>query len=389
MINRWDRKKRAGFTIIEIMIFLAISGILIIGVIAGSGVITARHRYNDSVQNLTELLRSQYSAVINTQIADRTLGDVSSTACLGPSLTDVTSGWQVDINKFAYFYNPDGTLKRDTAADAGRGRTNCLVYGLMMTFGGNNGGTIQVSPLIGRDITADLEADRDLSDLELLQLSGADNLAVSFQNFTFGSSPGTGSLQFNNPDNMRCWVRSVGGSYSYNLEWGASVQAPPDEDGNRHALSATVLIFRSPKNGAIRTFVHHGFIGPSDGWSFSAAEINDQNGGRGLSLAGDALNPAGGSCNGNLNTGSSDTGFNFWREASINDRFTAEDASGNPYFSDEDPLILCVESDDIFALNGQRRMIRIAADGRSSSAVELVNLDSMFDETDNPTGNKC
>ncbi len=58
---------RAGFTIIESMLFLAISGLMIVGVIAGAGVSINVNRYKDSTTSLDAYLQGQYDKTINVQ----------------------------------------------------------------------------------------------------------------------------------------------------------------------------------------------------------------------------------------------------------------------------------------------------------------------------------
>ena len=359
MKNRWDRKERSGFTIIEVMIFLAISGVLIVGVIAGSSVIVSRHRYNDSVQDLTQFLRGQYSAVINTQIFPRD----SDISCI-LDVNTVMSGGQVDYGKLGQYFDIDGNSIDAHDSTTGRGRTNCLVYGMAITFGGNDGNTIQMSPLVGRDVANDPDIDNK-SDLELLKESGVNNLRVVFRNF---SNNGT---RINGVD---CFVQTVGGSFTRNLEWGATIQETSNDDT---ALRATLLIFRSPRDGAIRTYVHPGPF-TSNGAVVDFSTINGENGGNGRGLK----TNNNGNCNGDLRN-DLNNGYNtLIQQGSINNYL--EDG----VFVRED-LIICVGSRDVFALNGQRRMIRVKADGRNSSAVELVDLDSEHDPLTNPEGNQC
>lgn len=60
-------KKRKGFTLVEVVLFLAVSAMLFVGIIAGTGNSLQQQRYNDSVQNFVEFLRSVYSQVSNPQ----------------------------------------------------------------------------------------------------------------------------------------------------------------------------------------------------------------------------------------------------------------------------------------------------------------------------------
>ncbi len=59
------RLNNSGFTIIETMLFLGISGLLIFGVMAGVGSSINAQRYRDSVVSLQSILQKQYSEVAN------------------------------------------------------------------------------------------------------------------------------------------------------------------------------------------------------------------------------------------------------------------------------------------------------------------------------------
>ena len=58
-------KNRRGFTLIEVSLFLALSGFLMMGLIAGSNISISRQRYNDAVNSFSEFLRTVYSDVLN------------------------------------------------------------------------------------------------------------------------------------------------------------------------------------------------------------------------------------------------------------------------------------------------------------------------------------
>lgn len=69
--------KRFGFTLIEISLFLAITGLLFVGIIVGTGNSIAQQRFTDSVQSFAELLRSIYSEVSNPQSVGEGRSDVA------------------------------------------------------------------------------------------------------------------------------------------------------------------------------------------------------------------------------------------------------------------------------------------------------------------------
>jgi len=355
MTSRDNRRRHTGFTIIEVVIFLAISGVLTVGILAGASTTVARYRYNDSVQSLAQFLRSQYSAVLHPQIPER--AGVSDNICLGLSPSSLLSGGKIDTTRLREHLRPT------SGSGAGnRGRTDCLIYGRVITFGGSNGEIISTSPLIGLDIfqlarnpSLNINID-ELDDFDFLELSGANNLTVSYEDIAYNTH--------GNITNLNCYVRTPNGSSTHLIEWGARTRIVDPNNGNESS-SGVMLIFRSPIDGAVRTYVFPRAL-PS---ATDLSAINSMNGGKGMGLQ----NPGNGTCNGNV-TGNSNNGYAMLQSSGIN-------AHLNRFRGGNIDLTICVDSDDTFAYGQQRRMIRIRANGRNSSAVELVDMDS--------TENRC
>ena len=106
------RNKQHGFTLVEVSLFLAITGLLFVGIITGVQNSMFQQRYNDSVQSFAEFLRSIYSQTSNVQNSN------------------------------------------------GNGRSNRVVYGRLVVFGetnkldgstSNNDGTVFAYDVIGKE----------------------------------------------------------------------------------------------------------------------------------------------------------------------------------------------------------------------------------------------
>lgn len=60
-------KNRHGFTIIEVVIFLAITSIIFMAIILGTRNVMSRQRYNESTQNFADFLRGVYSKLTSIE----------------------------------------------------------------------------------------------------------------------------------------------------------------------------------------------------------------------------------------------------------------------------------------------------------------------------------
>ena len=95
--------KKRGFTMIEVALFLAITGALFAGVTVGVQNSIFQQRYNDSVQNFAEFLRASYAETMNVQ-------------------------------------------------GVGEGRSNTIIYGKLIVFSAENGrNNITKYDLVGKD----------------------------------------------------------------------------------------------------------------------------------------------------------------------------------------------------------------------------------------------
>ncbi len=90
-----------GFTVIEVTMFLAISGLLLLMVLIGTGSMAARQRFSDTTDSLQVYFQSQYDEVVNGVNSRNTGG----TEC-------------------------------NSLGDSTPGRSNCLLLGKLLTIDG-------------------------------------------------------------------------------------------------------------------------------------------------------------------------------------------------------------------------------------------------------------
>jgi type II secretory pathway pseudopilin PulG len=101
-------KTQTGFTIIEVMLFLAITGMLAGAILVGSGVAIGQQRYRDSVGSLQSYIQQQYDKVANVT-------------------NDRDKAWTCDSN---------GNVVQTDSASGGeaRGTSDCVVLGRLVTI---------------------------------------------------------------------------------------------------------------------------------------------------------------------------------------------------------------------------------------------------------------
>lgn len=180
-----------GFTIIETMLFLAITGLLMAGILATAGTSVNLQRYNDSVRSLQNRLKKVYNDTINVS-NDRN----SSQACSkGSNAINIVN------------------------AQSNVGQSDCVLIGKYITNSNSNlnNTTITVSDVLGY-------YDENTT-------SGTD--VADFKNYLFTIYPGSQD--------------------SYSLEWGSSIYSLTSS--NSQSSNFSILVLRSPISGLVKTFV--------------------------------------------------------------------------------------------------------------------------------------
>ena len=185
------KRLRQGFTLVEISLFLAITGVLFIGIITGVQNSMFQQRYNDSVQSFAEFLRSIYSQTSNVQ-NPRTNGGQSTDKAIYGRL--VVFGESKDL---------EGNNAKDGAIFA---------YDVIGNISGTYSGEVKTA----------------LQSLEL-------NVFVT------KTDPTDGSVEYEFAGNVE----------EYKPRWGAGIQVAEDFS----SFTGAILVVRHPRSGSIFTLV--------------------------------------------------------------------------------------------------------------------------------------
>lgn len=145
--NQASQAKRSGFTVIEVMLFLAVTGMLLLGVLGGTYASISAQRYNDSVRSFAEFLRQSISEVISPE-----------------SIGAITS--------------PDNYI--------GGNSDDYAIYGKVLSFGADEGRTVYTATLVGSpDIpTGDMTFTQELSKVGAKMFCGDDTHESSVMSYT-------------------------------------------------------------------------------------------------------------------------------------------------------------------------------------------------------------
>lgn len=143
---------RAGFTIIETMLFLAVTGLLIAGMVGGTGNSLKTQRYKDSVSSLESKIKEQYSNINNVD-------------------NEHDTSWSCDAN---------GIVK-NVADGTYRGQSNCVILGKLITYNGSLKNTFNISTVTG---VAPSTEGSTLNDVDIFNTTGYNIKASKLADFT-------------------------------------------------------------------------------------------------------------------------------------------------------------------------------------------------------------
>lgn len=361
---------RRGFTLLEVLLFLAISALIFAGIMMGATTSIARHRYNDSVQEFVDFMRIAYDDVIYTH-------NTRLIASGGPDYCSLTSIVENGVHlRFDGTEWLGGFPYGQNYAAGYRGRSNCSIYGRLITFGeddqDNTAYEYAVAGIYLDDPSTALPSTAG-TDETIYALSAVNNSNTATGYVSKGTYADVISMRVKDwqiDDGFAsigipavCKITAADASYNFDtdgeetatsfpLRWGATFETP---DGQ--PFRGSLLIVRSPIDGLVHTYFLDRPI--------NARRVIENDDGR--YTIDDCV-------------GKSSTIKGLYNHAK------SEGSLLSPYLNQfrKQTVDICIDSDDARAVNGRRRNIRIADDGHNASSVELVAADD-----DSAEGNRC
>ncbi len=157
----------SGFTILETMLFLAITGVMIVALLVGVGTSINIQRYRDSVTSLKALLQSQYSSIENVQ-------------------NSRDNNWRCD------------STARTTQSGALQavGQSDCIIIGRYIELNGNN---VKIAAVTGFENTSIARSGDDVNIIKTVYTLGLSTVIQDQKTLEWGTTiawpvgTGTGS----------------------------------------------------------------------------------------------------------------------------------------------------------------------------------------------------
>lgn len=204
-----------GFTIVEVSLFLALSSVIMLGIIFATNASVSRQRYNDSANNFADFLRGIYSSVIDVQHSE---------------------------------FIEDGSGKSGTA-----------IYGKLITFreAGNNTDTIYVYDVVGNAVSAAKGAS--------LGSNAKDALKDSAVSAEISTSPGVyyNRTSYNIPWEAKLEKPNVPDPSGGEATLNCPEITPGDTTIPGGCVVGAVLIVRSPSSGSVYTYASSNQFNPN------------------------------------------------------------------------------------------------------------------------------
>ncbi len=270
-------KAKSGFTLLEVVLVVAISTLLFMSVVIGIGSRIATGRYETASTEIADYLRDVYTVALNTENAREGI-EGAREYCTIYGATNLSETATPKTGK-QLFTNNTVNSSNVTAEDVEPGRTNCAIYGKALYFGAKDG-KVHVFDVVGDVVTNDLKKmivdGKEVETTELKQIENKEDILDQLEEVRadiFAAIPDLNNNINNFNATMACKLSPAAAQTTYEPNWGALFKTA-NFGGNTSRNSGDdfvgmVMIVRSPASGNVHTFFYESPSSTSaDGWQF-------------------------------------------------------------------------------------------------------------------------
>lgn len=381
------KKTKTGFTLLEVILVVAIATLLFMSVVIGIGSRIATSRYETASSEIADFLRDVYTSALNTENARSDIQGARQ-YCTIYGATDLSDDVvNPEIGK-QLFKNSDKLTSGEIAVeDVTHGRTDCAIYGKAMYFGAKDG-KIHIFDVVGDAVDNVLKkmkvGGKEVETTELKQLEGKTTLQqLEYVHADiFAAVPDVGSDLNENirGSNANCRISPAGAKTTYEPNWGALFKTANNFGGsdriNKENFVGMAMIVREPASGNVQTFFYESADSSEDWSGFLATGSNWE----------DVFDLAGESSLGSCGVfDKNDPAYTEFTER-YSPVFLMKEQEKKKEDEDENDIPentgFCVGSDDFYvAISNVRKYIQFYPGGQNASAIKLIESD---DKEENP-----
>ena len=275
------KKTKPGFTLLEVILVVAIATLLFMSVVIGIGSRIATGRYETASTEIADYLRDVYTVALNTENTREGIEGARNYCTLYGAVDKSEAADKTNTGK-KLFVNNAVTSADVSETDVNPGRTNCAIYGKALYFGTKDG-KVHIFDVVGNVVTNNLLKDEKgeyTNDTELKQIENKPILEQLdyVRADIFAAIPDTNTLT---DLGSNCRLSSAGAHTTYEPNWGALFKTANFKDNpskkSGEDFVGMVMIVRAPATGNVHTFFYETPGTPSlDTWAF-LDEIDDDN----------------------------------------------------------------------------------------------------------------
>lgn len=359
-------KTKSGFTLLEVILVVAISTLLFMSVVIGIGSRIATSRYETAANEITDELRDVFTVAMNTENSRQGI-EGAREYCTLYGAVGISENGDTKYGK-KLFVNTD--INKDISSleetDLNPGRTNCAIYGKAIYFGidKENPSKVYIFDVVGDVVTNFVDPlAKDKSENTELKIVAKKTDVLEQLEYVradiFAAIPETKTVNNEVILDSTYKLSPAGSVSTYEPNWGALFKTANFGDNGRDPgddFIGMVMIVRSPATGNISTF----FYEWPDNTSIEDMEI--------MGLLGSDLN--GGEFN--ENSGAYKDIVKKYSPVSLLLEQKEKQASEDEDSNNDKNKGFCVGSDDFYvAISGLKKYVEFIPGGQNASAIKL------------------